>query len=55
MGTLDGYTQINPSNSFSITIRPNGDISLHSDIDAAFPFLLQAAGKLIPLLKADEK
>lgn len=31
-GTMDGYGQINSSNSFSITIRPNGDISLQNAI-----------------------
>ncbi len=31
-GTMDGYSKINPSNSFSVTIRPNGDISLMNAI-----------------------
>ncbi len=31
-GTMDGYAQINSSNSLAITIRPNGDISLQNAI-----------------------
>jgi anaerobic selenocysteine-containing dehydrogenase len=31
-GSMDGYAQINPSNSYSITLRPNGDISLQNAI-----------------------
>lgn len=31
-GTMDGYNKINPSNSFSVTLRPNGDISLMNAI-----------------------
>lgn len=27
-GTMDGFHQVNPSNSYNITIKPNGDISL---------------------------
>lgn len=31
-GTMDGYSKINPNNSFSVTLRPNGDISLMNAI-----------------------
>jgi anaerobic selenocysteine-containing dehydrogenase len=31
-GTMDGYSKINPSNSYSVTLRPNGDISLMNAI-----------------------
>jgi nitrate reductase NapA len=31
-GTMDGFAQINPGNSLSITLRPNGDISLQNAI-----------------------
>ena len=31
-GTMDGYNKINPSNSLSVTLRPNGDISLMNAI-----------------------
>ncbi len=31
-GTMDGYNQVNPSNQFNVTIRPNGDLSLMNAI-----------------------
>jgi anaerobic selenocysteine-containing dehydrogenase len=31
-GTMDGYAQINQNNNLSITIRPNGDLSLQNAI-----------------------
>ena len=31
-GTMDGYAQINAGNSLSITLRPNGDLSLQNAI-----------------------
>ncbi len=31
-GTMDGYAQVNSSNSYSATLRPNGDISLMNAI-----------------------
>ena len=31
-GTMDGYAQVNRQNSLSITIRPNGDLSLQNAI-----------------------